>query len=156
MPKLLFTSGVHLGPFIFEYFPGTKLAQYVYTCTIYVYTQKYHISAKRTITKCFDSKWWPKNEFSFLEKKKSRDQKLKNHFSKGIFKQNLAQSWRTWINLHFKSKIWKKKELSVLFKNGSQNKFCDIGHYCPFMLISVKMAWRISIFFFTKRCITVS
>ena len=38
------------------------------TCTICVYTQNNHISAKRTIKKCFVSKWRPKNELSFREK----------------------------------------------------------------------------------------
>ena len=60
----------------------------------------------------------------FVSRKKSRDQNLKSHFSKGIFIYNLAQSWRTWIDFHFWNTIWKKK--IILFKKGGQNKFCDI------------------------------
>ena len=44
----------------------------------------------------------------FLLRKKSRDQNLKNHFAKEIFKWNLAQSKRTWIHLHsLPSDFWR-------------------------------------------------
>ena len=60
----------------------------------------------------------------FVSWKKSCNQNLKYYFPDGIFQWNLAQSWRTWIHLHFLNKIWKK---NILFKNGGQNKFWDIA-----------------------------
>ena len=84
---------------------GTKLAP------LCAYTQNNHVAAKRMIKKCFFfSKWRPKNKFSFREK--SRVTKIWKK------KWNLAQSWRTWIQLHFWNKIWKKN----LFQNGGHVK----------------------------------
>ena len=48
------------------------------------YTQNNYIPEKRTIKKCFVSKWRSKKQI-VVSQKKSRDQNLENHFPKGIF-----------------------------------------------------------------------
>ena len=111
------------------------------TCTTCVYTQNNHISAKRTIKKCFVSKWRPKNEFSFREK------------------SHVTKIWKTTFSKEFFNKIWLKfqeHEYNYIFEikfeknKKKKNKFCDIAQLCPFMLISGKMARPISIFFHQK------
>ena len=54
----------------------------------------------------------------------SRDQNLKNYFSKRIFQWNLAQSRRKWIDLHYWNKI-----LRILFRFKMAANFCLIVQY---------------------------
>ena len=61
----------------------------------------------------------------FVLRKQSHDQNFKNHFPNGIFQWNLDQSRRTWICMFTFFEI--KFEKNILFKNGCQNKFCDIA-----------------------------
>ena len=102
---------------------------------MFVYTQNNYISEKKTIKKCLVSKRRPKNEFSF--RKKSRDQSSKTTFPKEFFNKIWLKVKEYEYIYIFEIKFEKK---NILFKNGDQNKFCDIVQLCPFMLISVKMA----------------
>ena len=54
--------------------------------------------------------------------------KFENHFPKGIFQWNWAQSRRTWIHLHYWNNIWKKL---FRFKMAAKTIFW----YCAIMLI---------------------
>ena len=75
-----------------------QLEFYNEICTIYERTIKNHNSRKK-IKCCTVSKWRPNNHF--LRRRFDFGQNLKNHFPKRIFQWNLAQSRRTWIDLHY-------------------------------------------------------
>ena len=45
------------------------------------------------------------NKHSLTNKQKTIKQNLNKHFPKGIFQWNLAQSRRTWIDLHYWNSI---------------------------------------------------
>ena len=49
----------------------------------------------------------------------------KNHFSNGIFQWNLAQSRKDMNTFTFLK--WNLKNNIILFKNGGQNKICDVA-----------------------------
>ena len=63
----------------------------------------------------------PKKNFRFA-KKKSRGQNLKTTFPKDFFIKICLKEEYEYINI-FEIKFEKK---NILFKNGGQNKFCDI------------------------------
>ena len=101
---------------------------------------KNHNSATKFFKSCTAWKWWPNNRFLFCVILILAEN-LKNHFPKGIFQWNLAQSRRTWIDLPYWNNISKK---TILFQNGCQSKFlvlCNNGNspkptkrslYCPY------------------------
>ena len=80
---------------------GTKLAPYLYTLKATISQQKkkkkkkikniYHFKMVANILISISPKW-------------SHDQNFKNHFPKRTFQRNLAQSRKTWIDLHYWNK----------------------------------------------------
>ena len=67
-----------------------------------------YISAERTTNQCFVSKWRPKKgNFEFSFPKNSHVTKIWKS-TKGILKQYLVRSWKTWIHWQFRNEIWKK------------------------------------------------
>ena len=110
MPKLLFIPVCAqgddlLGPIHFWVRSrrncGTKLAPCVYTPKTTL--------AKRTITKCFISKWQPKNEFSFHEKSHvTKIEEKKTTFPRRNFLIKFGSKFT-----FFEIKFEKKREYSV-------------------------------------------
>ena len=98
-----------------------KFAPYMYA------PQK--IIATNNLKSCSVSKWRPNNRF-FISRHFDFGQNLKNRFPKRIFQWNLAQSRRTWIDLHYWNNISNK---IIPFQNGGQNKFlilCNNSNLC--------------------------
>ena len=60
----------------------------------------------------------------FILRKKSCDQNLKNNFPNGIFNEIWLKVGEHEYIYIFEIKFEKK---NILFKNGGQNKFCDIA-----------------------------
>ena len=125
VPKLLFHSfhfaqgGVLLDPTMFKYFSiGISVRTSHHIC-IHLKQPK---PAKRTFKKCSVSKWLPKSESSF-NKNSHVTKILKNTFPKEFFNE-------IWLKVEEHECIYIfviKFEKIILFKNGGQNRFCDIA-----------------------------
>ena len=93
-------EGVHLNPFIFEYFPVRISVRNLHS--VCIHPKQSYISNQKN-QKLFVSKWRPKTNCRFA--KKSRDQNLKNHFPKGIFQKKKKHEYIYIFEIKFEKKI---------------------------------------------------
>ena len=128
LPFVHTREGVHLDPII--YWVLLRIGK----------TSQQPCISKKNDQICFVSKWRQKRNSHFAKIATWPKFEKKNR----IFQYNLAQSWRTLLQLHFWNKIWKNK--NILFKNGGKTSFVTLWKKCPFMLISVKMVLSVPIF----------
>ena len=116
----LCAQGVHLDPTLFRFSPigisvRNWLAQYLYTP---IKTTK-DLQNDHSKNVPFQN-GGQKTNFYFAV-----IVKWPNHFPKGNFHEDLTQSRRKLIHLHFKIRFEKKKLFCL--KNGGKNEFCNIA-----------------------------